>query len=300
MHDYFFRAIAACVIVGVLCGLVGTLVVLRRRVFFTVAIGHAAFPGAVAASIIGWPVWVGAGVGSIALVGVMNALGRVRRQGEEAISGIIFTGGFALGIAIASLAPSSATQVESLLTGSILTLPDETLITLAVWTLIVAVLLLLLRRRILFSTVDAIGYGAAGFSERRLDAGLLAVIAISVALLIPALGTMLSVALLAGPAASALLLTKKWERMVPLTVAGSALCALAGLFASRWFGFAAGGSIAVAAAGLYLVALTLRAVGVGKGSTRVLGARADRESAEDDQESRVTMGARSAVGGANA
>ena len=51
---YFEKALVAAVLIGTLSGLVGSLVVLRRRTFFAQALTHATFPGAVGAAILGY------------------------------------------------------------------------------------------------------------------------------------------------------------------------------------------------------------------------------------------------------
>jgi len=119
--DYFSTALLAAAVIGALCGLVGSLVVLRRRTFFAQALTHATFPGAVAAAMLGLSIPLGAFVASIAIVGIMTLIGRVRRQGSQVAAGIVLTAGFALGVLLQALNPSLPVHVDSFLVGSVLT-----------------------------------------------------------------------------------------------------------------------------------------------------------------------------------
>ena len=97
-HAFFVRALVAAALVGLVCAVVGTFVVLKGLAFIGDAVSHAAFPGVVVAYIVQGPILVGA---AIAAVGTALAIGWVTRRagirGDTAI-GVLFAGTFALGI----------------------------------------------------------------------------------------------------------------------------------------------------------------------------------------------------------
>lgn len=253
--DYFTRALLAAVLVGLVCGLVGTLVVLRRRAFFTVALTHATFPGGVVAAVIGIDIVLGAGVVAILLVGLMTLLSRERRQGPHVAAGIVLTFGYALGMLVVSLNPGQPLDVATFLTGSILTVSDSSLLTLGAVLVVVLVAYAAFGTRIIYSTFDRRGFEAAGFRDGPTDALALGIIALTVAACMPAIGSILAIAMIAAPAAAARLWTRSIGGMLVLSCLLGVGAAVVGLFASRSFGLAAGGAIAIAASLVFVVAL---------------------------------------------
>ena len=257
---YFEKALLAAVLIGALSGLVGTLVVLRRRTFFAQALTHATFPGAVAAAMLGISIPLGAAVASALIVGIMTALGRVRRQGSQVASGIMLTAGFALGVLLQALNPSLPVHVESYLVGSILTVTDGDVI-LAGAVLAAAVLAaVFLGKEILFSTFDRTGYRAAGYREWAIEALTLVLIAATVVSVMPAVGAILAIALIAAPAAAARLLVHSAAQIALLAPVIGAAAGVVGVLLSRALDVAAGPAIALTAAACFLLALGARAL----------------------------------------
>lgn len=257
---YFEKALLAATVIGALCGLVGTLVLLRRRTFFAQALTHATFPGAVAAALLGISIPLGAAIASAVIVLIMTQLGRVRRQGSQVASGIMLTAGFALGVLLQALNPTLPVQVESYLVGSILTVTDGDVL-LAAGVLVVAVLVaVFLGKEILFSTFDRTGFRAAGYREWPIELLTLVLITATVVTAMPAVGAILAIALIAAPAAAARLLVRTSGRialLAPLIGAGSGIV---GVLLSRALNVAAGPAIALTAAGCFLLALAIRSL----------------------------------------
>lgn len=253
--DYFTRALIIGALVGACCGLTGVLVLARRRVFFTQALTHATYPGAVGAAIIGVPVPIGAAVVGLGLVFAMNGLDRYPRQGRQVAAGIILTGGFALGALLQALAPELPIDPEAFLIGSILTSRTEALLVAALVLTAVLVVYAGWGPRLLFSSVDPSGYQAAGFNPVRTDVLALLVTAATVVAALPAVGAILMIALIAAPAQAARLLTKSLLGNLILAPALGIVAVIIGLYASRLTGIAAGSAIAITAVLLFVLAL---------------------------------------------
>lgn len=254
MIDYFSMALLAGAVVGALCGLVGVLVLLRRRAFYTVALTHATFPGGVAAAILGVNISLGAGVFGLLLVGLMTWLSTIRRQGEQVASGVVLSFGYALGQVLLSLNPSLPVKVDTFLAGSILAIPFPNFLALCI--LLGAVLLVYagLGKQLLFSSFDRRGFQAAGYSEQAIDLLALGLITLTVVLAMPAIGSILAIAMIAAPAAAARKLVRRIDLMLALAVVFGIAAAIGGLVASREWGVAAGGAMALAAAAMYVIA----------------------------------------------
>lgn len=256
----FANALLAGVLVGLLSGLVGTLVVLRRRAFFTVALTHATFPGGVVAAVLGVNIVIGAAGMGVLLVALMLALGRIRRQGAQVAAGIVLSFGYALGMLLHTLNPQLPTKVESYLTGSILGLSGTNLALIAGMLVVALAVLALFWKPLLFSSFDRPGFVAAGYREGRAEVISLLLITATVVVTMPAIGSILAIAMIAAPAAAARALTSNVAWMLPLACLLGAGAAVAGLYASLWFDLAAGGAIALAAAAVFILATLARAV----------------------------------------
>ncbi len=257
--SYFEKALLAAVLIGALSGLVGGLVVLRRRTFFAQALTHATFPGAVGAAILGVSIPLGAAIASVGIVGVMTAIGRVKRQGSQVASGIMLTAGFAAGVLVQALNPSLPVDVESFLVGSILTVGSGDIILAAAVLVVAVVLLAVFGKEIVFSTFDVTGYRAAGYKEWPIELLTLALIAATVVSVMPAVGAILAIALIAAPAAAARLLARTTTQIFLLAPVIGAASGVLGVLFSRWLDVAAGPAISLTAAGFFLVALGVQA-----------------------------------------
>ncbi|MBC7441182.1 MAG: metal ABC transporter permease [Ramlibacter sp.] len=252
---YFEKALLAAAVIGALSGLVGALVVLRRRTFFAQALTHATFPGAVAATILGISIPLGAALASVLIVGIMTLIGRVKRQGSQVASGILLTAGFALGVLLQSLNPSLPVQVDSYLVGSILTVTTGDLV-LASSVLAAAVaVMLFLGKEILFSTFDANGFRAAGYREWPIELLTLVLITATVVTAMPAVGAILAIALIAAPAAAARLVVRTTTQILVVAPVLGSVSGLVGVLLSRAPDVAAGPAIAPTAAAFFLLAL---------------------------------------------
>ncbi len=252
---YFERALVLAVVIGVLSGLVGTVVVLRRRAFFTQALTHATFPGAVLAAALGVSVMLGAVVSSVLLIVAMTLLGKVTRQGSQVASGVVLTAGFALGVFLQAFFPELPIHVDSYLIGSILNATDLDLAASTAVLLVAVVVLLAAGKEILFSTLDPMGFRAAGYRAWVVEAVSLALIVLTVVTAMPAVGAILALALIAAPAAAARVIARTTTQMFVLAPVIGALSGVIGVLSSRWLGIAAGAAISLTAALFFVLAL---------------------------------------------
>lgn len=256
---FLLRALLELVMLGALAGVAGTLIVLRKRAFFAVALSHATFPGGVLFAVLGWNLLLGQALFAVCLVLLLTLLARVPGLGKQAASGIVLTLGFALGTLLANLNTNLNVPVEALLVGSPLAVQDSDLLATATVLVLGAVGLGLLWRRFLFVTFDAQGAQAAGLTSWQVELFGTLIITAAVVVAMPAVGAILGVSVLIAPAAAAVLLAPG-VRWVPalaalLGIAGGAL----GLWISMSWDLAAGGAV-----GLVLTCGYLGALGVSR------------------------------------
>ncbi|MGQ5261928.1 metal ABC transporter permease [Micromonospora sp. ZYX-F-536] len=255
--DALHRATAEVLLVGALAGLIGVHVVLRRLSFFTMALTHATFPGVVAASIIGVNIVLGGVIaGAIVALGVA-ALSRSRSQNAAAATGVMLSGGFALGAGLVATQNGFSRDLTSFLVGSILTVSPQDLVTTAVALVVVAAVLLACARPLRYTGFDRGGARAAGFTTVAWDVVLLLTIQVVVVTIVPAVGTILALALIVAPAAAARQWSHRLRTITALAVTFGALSGLGGLYASSRWNVAAGASITLTATGVLALSTVL-------------------------------------------
>lgn len=258
--DALHRATAEVILVGALAGLIGVQVVLRRLSFFTMALTHATFPGVVAASIIGVNIFLGGVVaGAVIALGVA-ALSRRRGQNAAAAIGVMLSGGFALGAGLVATQNGFSRDLSSFLVGSVLTVSPQDLVTTAVALVVVAAVLLACARPLQYTGFDRTGAQAAGFATGVWDIVLLLTIQVVVVTIVPAVGTILALALIVAPAAAARLWSTRLSIITALAVAFGVVSGLGGLYASSRWNIAAGASITLTATAVLALSTVLSRV----------------------------------------
>lgn len=256
-HGFFVRAIAAGALVGVVCAVVGTYVVLKGLAFIGDAVSHAAFPGIVAAFLLGGPYLLGAGVAAVVTaVGIGYVSRRTRLRADTAI-GVLFAGAFALGILLFSTIRGYVGDLFSFLFGYLLAIGPGDLLTLAVLSAAVLAVVALLWKELLYSTFDPLGAAASGLPVERLEYLFLGLIALTIVISLQAVGLILVVAMLVTPAATAQLLTVRFAAMMGLAVLFGVGSAVTGLYVSYWLDVASGATIVLVETALFLLALGL-------------------------------------------
>ena len=253
--DYARRALLEAVLVGALCALVGVHVVLRRLSFFTMAMTHATFPGVVLAAIVGVDLLLGSGLfGILVVLGVTWLSARPRSDSSAAV-GVVLSAGFALGVVLLSAQAGFTRDLSAYLVGSILTVQDSDLVKTAVVLVVVGLVLAAVGKELVFGAFDRGGLVALGYPVRSLDLLLLLLVEVTVVTSVPAVGTILSVALVVAPAATARL----WcDRVLPMTLLAAALgmaSGVVGLAVSRAVDVAAGATIVLVACGFFVLSV---------------------------------------------
>ncbi|CAO5192844.1 Metal ABC transporter permease [Frankia sp. AiPs1] len=277
---YVRRALIEVVLLGLLCGAVGVQVVLRRLAFLTTALTHATFPGVVLASLLGVGLVLGAGVFGVLLVAVVALLtgaghggragGGGTSHGREtsSVTAVVLSGGFALGIALMSTQNGFSRDLTAFLVGSVLTVAPSDILVSAVTTVLVLVVLAGLRKELLLGAFDPTALAAAGYPARALDLVLLLMLEATVVTSLPAVGTIMAVALIVGPAATARLWCARAGAMTAVAMALGVLSGVIGLTVSEQWNVAAGGAIVLTVAAFFTVSLVVRSLPRGESVPR--------------------------------
>jgi ABC-type Mn2+/Zn2+ transport system permease subunit len=257
---YAQRALVEVVLVGVLCGVVGVHVVLRRLSFFTMSMTHATFPGVVVAAMLGMNLYLGGGAFGVLLVLAVSWLWSRPGMDQASVVGVVLSGGFALGVALLSAQSGFSRDLTAYLTGSILTVTGTDLFVAAGVAFGIGLLLALAHKELLFTAFDRDGARAAGYPVAAVDVLMLLAIEAVVVATVPAAGTILTLALVVAPAGAVRLWTARIGPMTAAATVVAVLCAVGGLQLSRTFDVAAGGAISLLAAAAFGVSAVLSAI----------------------------------------
>jgi manganese/iron transport system permease protein len=274
--EFFLRALVASALVGMVCAVVGTYVVLRGVAFIGDAIAHAGFPGIVVAYLLGWPLYLGA---MVAAVGTALAIGVVARRAgirQDTAIGVLFAGMFAFGVFLYSGIHGYVADLFSFLLGNVLAIGLTDLIALTALGVGVVVVVAVLWKELLYATFDPLGAAASGIRVDRLELLFLALVAITIVVSLQAVGIILVVAMLVTPAATAQLLAVRFTRLMLTAAAVGIGSAIAGLYISYWLDVASGATIVLVQSATFVLALVLGPRGlIARRRGRVSGDPAD-------------------------
>lgn len=263
MHDLteslrlaaFQRALVEAVLVGAFGGVVGVHVLLRRLPFFVVAMSHATFPGVALASVIGVSIFVGGiGAGLVVVLAVL-VVGRVASLDDASAIGVVLAGSFAVGVLILSARAGASRDLSAFLVGSILSVTGRDVVTTAVLAATAIAVVAALHKELVLGAFDRAGAEALGYRTRTLDLIVMLVVTVALVTLVPAVGTLLAIALLTIPAMTARVWTDRVAMLMPLSATLGAAAGVLGLLASAVWSIAAGGAIALAASALFALSL---------------------------------------------
>ncbi len=256
-YAFMTRALAAVMMVGVVCAVLGAFVILRGMAFMGDALSHAILPGVAAGYLVhggarGPLFWWALGAAILSALGI-GAISRGSRLREDTAIGIIFAGMFALGIAIVSTSRSYAVDVTHILFGNVLSVSPTDLWRIGVFGAGALGLVALLYKELLVLTFDPILAATLRLPVRLLHYLLLILLALAVVLALQAVGVALVIALLVTPAATASLLTRRLPRLMLAAALIAALSGASGLYLSYYFGIAPGPAIVLVCTVFFLL-----------------------------------------------
>lgn len=257
--DFVQRALVGGALVAVLCGVVGTWVVVRGMAFLGEALAHGMLPGVALATVLGFPVVLGATVSAVAMSLGIGALQRRGRLSYDTSIGMLFVAMLALGVIVISHSGSFATDATAILFGDILAISAADLVMLAVATVAGLALAAAAHRPLVALAIDPRTAAVLGLAPRAAQAALVALVTLAIVASYQAVGSLLVVGLLLAPAVAAAQWTARIPSRMLLAAVLGVVAVTAGLLLSWHAGTAAGASIALAAIVLAGLSWALRA-----------------------------------------
>ena len=263
---YLQRALVEVVLLGVLAGLVGVHVVLRRLAFVADTFTHTVFPGLAVAFALGASLFVGALVAGVVSALAFTILDRSRRVTSDAALAVVLTSFFALGVIVISRTERYTADLTGLLFGRVLYVDQRQVLETGVVLVVVGLVLLGLHKELVLRAFDPEGARALGYHVAGLDLLLNLLVVLVVVASARAVGTLLTVALLITPAATARVLCRSVGSMYLVGAAVGALGGWLGLAISyeasihHGLRLASGATVVLATTALFLLAVAGRGV----------------------------------------
>lgn len=251
-YGFLRNSIAAGLAAAVLCGVVGTFVVVRRLVFLGGGIAHAAFGGLGACYWAGIDPRIGAAAVAVLSALLLGRAERDRGRSEDAVIGVLWAVGMAVGIVFLHATPGYAPDLMTYLFGNILTVSDGDVLLTAGLVVVVLVLLALWFKELTALAFDPEFAAVQGVPVRAAGTLLLVLVALSVVLLIHLVGILLVIALLAIPPAISLMLVHRFGLVMLLSTVIGAAITLGGLALSWAWDLPSGPVIVLLGAALML------------------------------------------------
>ena len=253
------RSLAELVLLGLISGTLGCWIVLAGRAYSAESLAHSMLPGLVGAALLGLPLVLGGAIGLAVGASLIALVGRIKVLSSEIAVSVVITSLFGAGVLL-GLAPTTPAGLGGILFGDLLAVGFGDIALAAGYAAIVLAILFVLHEGLLATGFDRLNAKALGRSPAPLDLVLALLLAGATLVAVQALGNLLVVAMLIGPAASARLLTRRIGPMMMVAVAIAWVASLAGLYASYHAELAAGAAVTCALVVAFAAALLIRSL----------------------------------------
>ena len=217
-QHFVHTALLAGAVVSIVCGAIGSFVVIRGLSFAVHAISELGFTGAAGALVLGLDPVIGMMSGSL-LVGLVLGLLSLRGSERDSSIGAVLAFGLGVGVLLLSLYQGYATEATNLLFGSIVGVDDAQLRALILVAAIVLAGLTAIYRPLLFASVDPEVAEARGVPVRAISVTIFLLLALTTAEAIQVVGVLLVLTLVITPAAAAQRLTARPGLAIAISIA---------------------------------------------------------------------------------
>jgi ABC-type Mn2+/Zn2+ transport system permease subunit len=230
-YGFMQRALQAAILVGIICPVIGSFMVLKGLSFFGDALSHAILPGVVITYLLQLPLLVGALLSAIVATVTIGFISRRSDVKEDTAIGIVFAGAFALGVALLSTVRSYAVDLTHILFGDVLGVAQADIWLMLGLGVLVLGTVLLFYKELLVVTFDPM---------------------LAVVLRLPA-GIALVLATLVTPAAAAQLLTRRLPTMMAVAALLGVSANVTGLYLSYYANIASGPAMVLVSTFFFLM-----------------------------------------------
>lgn len=251
-YDFMRNALIAACLASVICGIVGTMVVTKRLVSMAGGVAHAAYGGIGMALFFGFSPQLGAMAFALISSIFMAWVTLKGKSRADAIIGIIWAVGMAIGVLFADLTPGYMADLMSYLFGSILLVTNTDMILMSAMAVLLCALVPLFYGQLLAYSYDEEFARVRGVPVAHLHFALIIFTSLSIVLVIRMIGLILVIALISIPPYMAEKYCRSLAGMMVLSSLLSLVFSLSGLFLAYRFNLTSGATIIIVAAAAYL------------------------------------------------
>ncbi|MBM3708900.1 MAG: metal ABC transporter permease [Actinobacteria bacterium] len=259
-YEFMRNALLAALLVNIACGIVGTYVVIKKIVFISGGISHAAFGGIGLGYFLGLnPIIIAIpfSIASALSIGIISKKTKIK---EDTAIGIVWALGMALGILFINLTPGYAPDLFSYLFGNILTVPVSDLYIMLALDLFIIIIASVFHREFSSISFDEEYSAVIGIPVRALYFVLLCLVALSVVILIRIVGVILVIALLTIPASICRQFTYNIKKLVVASIITGVVVTISGLILSYFLNISSGAAIIILMSAVFLLSFFIRSI----------------------------------------
>ncbi|KRH96115.1 MULTISPECIES: metal ABC transporter permease [Cylindrospermopsis] len=266
-YGFMQRSLIVAVLIGLLCAVVGTYLMVQRLALLGDAISHSVLPGLAIAFIIGANIFVGAFIAAMVSTVAIAVIKNRSPIKEDAAMGIVFSGFFALGVTlITGIQKANKIDLNHFLFGNILGVTPNEVRDTAILAAVALIIVFLLYKELLFYTFDPIGAQVAGLPVNQLNISLMLLISLTIVASMKAVGVILVLSMLITPGATAYLLVNRLHQVMILGAAIAIISSIVGIYLSYFYNLPSGPAIVLVVCTAFVLAFLFSP------KSRVLGA----------------------------
>jgi zinc transport system permease protein len=256
--EFMRNALMAGLLTSVICGIIGTFVVVNRIAFLAGGIAHAAYGGIGIAFFFGLPYIVGTLGFTLFAALIMAAVTLKARDRADTFIGVLWAGGMALGILLLDLTPGYNVDLMSYLFGSILAVPKSDLWQMLVMCLSVGFIVIFFYNDFLAMSYDEEFAQLRGVPVKGLYFLLIGMIALSIVMIIRVVGLILVIALLTIPPYIAEKYARSLRMMILISTLLCCMFTIVGLWLSYIFNLTSGSTIIMVAVAAFFISFLVQ------------------------------------------
>lgn len=254
-YSFMQRSLIVAIVVGIICAVVGSYLMVQRLALLGDAISHSVLPGLAIAYLVGANIFVGAFMAGILSTILINLISTRSHIKEDTAMGIVFSAFFALGITLITVVQKdNKIDLNHFLFGNILAVDGTEVRDTLIIAGIVLTIVFLLYKELLFYTFDKLGAQAVGLPVGLLDLGLMMLIGLTIVASLKAVGVVLVLSLLITPAATAYLLVNRLHFVMLLGVMIGMISSVTGMYLSYYYNLPSGPAIVLVASAWFVLA----------------------------------------------
>jgi manganese/iron transport system permease protein len=251
-YEFMQRAIAIGLLVGILCPVVGSYLIVQRMALLGDVVAHCVLPGLSLSYFLHIDLLIGAFGSGILGSFLINAIRAQSRIKVDSAMALTFSTFFAIGVLSINLLGNKR-LLDEFLFGDVLSITNSDILRTAAITVVILAAIGLCYKELLFYMFDPHAAQAAGLPVSAIALGFMAAVTLTIIASMQAVGVILVIALLIGPALTAYLLVQELHHMMLLGVAIGVVSSLSGVYLSYYSNLPSGPSIVLVSSTLFVL-----------------------------------------------